>query len=117
MQTESYVGGMRGPEGANATWPLARLTIDSDRGVTVALRWRRPRFPGLEPVRYEWNQIDRAEKVRAPIPFSPGVRFVGRNGASVVFWTWQPDAVLGRLRRHGVVTVSRSRPPRIWIRP
>jgi hypothetical protein len=37
----SFVGGMRGARGANATWPLARLTIRKDEGLLVAIRGSR----------------------------------------------------------------------------
>jgi hypothetical protein len=116
-KVESFIGGMRGPYGANATWPLARLSLDASEGLTVRLRRGLPRLPGLEPVRYHWADIDHAEKIRGWLPGSPGVRLVGHNGGTVVFWTWHPDAVLRALEHHSVAINARKPPPRIWIRP
>ena len=114
---KSFIGGMRGPHGANATWPLARLSIDPTRGVTISLRHRIPQLPGLEPVQYDWPGVDHAERIGGWLPASPGIRPVGRDERSVVFWTWRPDEVLRALSNHGVSITSQRRPPRIWVRP
>ena len=115
--SEVFIGGMRGPYGANATWPLARLTANASEGVAVSLRWGLGWLPGLRPVRFRWSEVACAEEIRGWMGGSPGVRLLGHDGRRVVFWTWHPERVLEALERHGVPTRSQVRPPRIWIRP
>ena len=114
---DSFIGGMRGAHGANATWPLARLTAHPSEGVTVRLRRGFSWFPGLKPVRYRWPEVDYVEQIRGGLGGSTGVRLVGHDGRRVVFWTWRPDHVLRALERFGVAVTTHKRPPRIWIRP
>src|SRR5438132_10266271 len=60
----AFVGGMRGPRGANASWPLARLTLDPSKGVIVGLRRALSWLPFLSAMHYAWVELDRAEEVR-----------------------------------------------------
>ena len=113
----TFTGGMRGPRGANATWPFARLTIRTDGAVTVGLRgvrWLR----GLRSVRYQPTDVIRAEEIRGGFLGSAGVRLVGRE-QSVVFWTREPERILDALGRAGVAiaTTGEDKPPRVWTRP
>jgi hypothetical protein len=94
-----FVGGMRGPRlswlerGANASWPLAELTLSNGNGCV------RLRLPILRSLLQRWLptfDFDPASVAAEPHEgwFSPGVRFVRPDGASVVFWTSTPVEVV-----------------------
>lgn len=111
-----FVGGMRGPYGASATWPLAVLSIDDDFGVTVSARGIFGRLPGLEPMRYSWDNLECAEEVKSMITGYPGVRIVGSKLPRVVFWTRRSRAILTALAERGAHIRDEGDAPtvRIW---
>ena len=111
-----FIGGMRGPYGASATWPLAVLLIDADLGVTVSARGVFGRLPGLEPIRYPWDKLECAEEVKSMITGYPGVRIVGKRLPRVVFWTRRPRAILTALAELGAHVRNEGNAPtvRIW---
>ena len=113
----AFVGGMRGPHGTNATWPLAKLTIDPTEGVVVGLRRALVWLPFLRAMRYEWAELEHAEVVRGGLMGSDGIRFVGRTAPPVVFWTFRLQEVLSALAAAGVTVRRTDPPPRVWIRP
>lgn len=125
VAASTFTGGMRGPGGANAAWPSARLTIASDGAITLGIR-ALPWFPPRR-VRYQPGGILRAEPVRSGFLGVPGVRLVRADrpevslagvNRSVVFWTWSVERVLQTLRDVGVPVASTSgAPPRVWWLP
>lgn len=111
--THTFVGGMRTPSGSNATWPLARLTIDHATGVEVRVRV----VHLLPPRRYAWSELALAENIRGRLLGSAGVRLIGKTSPVVIFWTSNPRTVLYALAEHGASTVWHERPPGVVIRP
>jgi hypothetical protein len=89
-----------------ATWPLAGLTVTAS-GVSVGF---------LVPLlgwKWEWSALESIEEVRRPVSGSPGVRFVPRNGGSVIFWTFNPRGVLAAVE-HAGGQVSLDAPATVW---
>ena len=90
---------MRGPRltwlepGANASWPLAELTLSEGRG---RLRLRVPLLRSLFGRWLADFEFDTATVAASNYrgAFSTGVRFARPDGESVIFWTFSPDDVL-----------------------
>lgn len=101
----TYVGGIR-LGGANATWPLAKLSL-SDQGIEAGLRgpirlWRFTLpvpFSGAFRVSMRWTDIKQVAPVQGRIPGNPGVAFHGNQ--RLVFWCFGTtrDQVLSDVRR------------------
>jgi hypothetical protein len=100
--------------GSNATWPLARLTLDAD-GLTIALRGSAGRpfsWVGFDasPVRIPYDELVRVERLRVRC----GLRFYTqtkaergrswdrRNGTTFFWLPGHGRRVLTRLAEHGV---------------
>ena len=83
--TRSFTGGLRSGL-FNATWPLARLTLDGEAArIRVLL------------LRTVW--VERSEVVavrRLSFLLSPGILFETKDGAydGVIFWTFAPSDVM-----------------------
>lgn len=109
MSTKRFVGGMRGPRlsrlepGANATWPLVELKLENGQG-SVRLR-----LPGFRTLVQRWLPSFDFDPGSASVEafegrFSRGVRIERPGGASVIFWTSQPDDVLAAIAREAAAS-------------
>jgi len=103
----AFIGGMRTP-GFNATWPLAGLTF-TDEGFTL-------RLVGVVLIRGDWTDLESAQRVTGGLLRSPGVRLSLADGRRVVFWSFQPNAVLEALRAQDVTIIDPDgTPPKVWL--
>ena len=79
-----YVGGARyqrsvADVGRASGWPLARLSLD-DRGGELGVAMMRVN------VRFAWDDVVRAERIRGFVPWDRGVRMVLRGGERFIFY-------------------------------
>lgn len=104
-----FFGGVR-DGGFNASWPLATLRVSREDLVI--------RFLGLESRHWAVDQIEIAERVVGGLLGSPGIRFrpkAGTQGSVIVFWTFQPQAVIACLEAAGIPVTQVPKPPKIWL--
>jgi hypothetical protein len=107
MGKVAFIGGLR-TLGVNVTWPFAGLTF-TDEGFTL-------RLTGLVFLRGDWAHIEGAQRVMGGLLRSPGIRLLLSDGRRVVFWSFQPDAVLAALRARGVKIIDPDGPPpKVWL--
>ncbi len=107
MDKVAFIGGLR-TLGVNVTWPFAGLTF-TDEGFTL-------RLTGLVFLRGDWAHIEGAQRVMGGLLRSPGIRLLLSDGRRVVFWSFQPDAVLAALRGRGVKIIDPDGPPpKVWL--
>ncbi len=107
LGTSAFIGGLR-TVGFNATWPFAGLKF-TDEGFTL-------RLVGLVLLRGDWAHVESAQRVIGGVLRSPGVRLTLADGRRVVFWSFQPDAVLAALRARGVLIIDPGGdPPKVWL--
>jgi hypothetical protein len=96
-RSASFRGGARVGR-ANATAPLVRLRADEEWvHISGALRL----FGGPPPVWIERDAVARVKRIS--ILRNPGINFESADGRydSVIFWTFDPGAVLDALRERG----------------
>ena len=109
MNELSFIGGLR-TGWFNATWPFAGLTLDAV-GVTV-------RLFGFVRLRRGYSAVAKVERIVGGLLGSPGIRIETTDGDWLVFWTFNPKAVLEAFREHGVrAKASDVRPPKVWLEP
>src|SRR5216684_8570174 len=108
-----FIGGLRWSGGMgtiNATWPMARLTLN-DVGVRIGasspvVTLLTLVFGGLPTIRATWAQVSRAEFCRGVLFASPGLRiWLLQKNRPLVFWARDDKTVtsiLEQFRNHGV---------------
>jgi hypothetical protein len=100
--------------GSNATWPLARLTLDAD-GLTISLRGSAARpysWLGFDasPVHIPYAEIVRVERLRlrhglrfyTQTKAERGRRWDRRNGTTFFWLPGQHRRLVAALHKHGV---------------
>ncbi len=106
MNKQVFTGGIR-TSWFNASWPFGRMTLTDD-GLVI-------RTIGIVNARSIWPEVRKAERVVGGLLRSPGVRLTWADGSQMVFWSFNPEAVLSALKAHGVDVVSSDRPPKVWL--
>ena len=104
-----FFGGVR-DGGFNASWPLATMRV-SQAGLVI-------RVLGFVSRHWAVDQIESAERVVGGLMGSPGIRFrpkAGVQGSVIVFWTFQPQAVIACLKAAGIPVAQVPNPPKIWL--